>query len=367
MISAFCRATSSGIVHNLRRMSSSVVTSHLKPDTTAIGTHNGKFHCDEVFACYMLKRLPEFQNHIILRTRDPNILADCQVIVDVGGVYNHSSLRYDHHQREFNESMKSLDFLDFCTKLSSAGLVYAHYGKRVIGALLGLPNGDPAIDILYRKVYECFVEAVDAIDNGVPAYDGVPRYQVHKGISGRIEHLNPAWNEDDVDPNERFAKAMCVVGEEFEERVNYLYKSWLPARDIVENALKRRTEYEPSGKVLVFESGSVPWKEHFFVLEEELGLKGDEIAYAVFGDRTNNDWRVQSIPVDALQQFENRLPLPAEWRGIRDAELSTLSGISECVFVHASGFIGGNKTKEGAIQMAVKSLKMAGRYNSVAQ
>lgn len=32
-----------------------------------IGTHNGKFHCDEVFACWMLKLLPEFKNHLILR------------------------------------------------------------------------------------------------------------------------------------------------------------------------------------------------------------------------------------------------------------------------------------------------------------
>jgi uncharacterized UPF0160 family protein len=32
-----------------------------------IGTHNGKFHCDEVFACWMLKRLPKFKDHTIIR------------------------------------------------------------------------------------------------------------------------------------------------------------------------------------------------------------------------------------------------------------------------------------------------------------
>lgn len=41
---------------------------------------------------------------------------------------------------------------------------------------------------------------------------------------------------------------------------------------------------------------------------------------------------------------------------MRDEELSKKSGIDGCVFVHASGFIGGNATREGAIQMAVKSL-----------
>lgn len=77
--------------------------------------------------------------------------------------------------RDFAHTMKSLNIMDFDTKLSSAGLIYAHFGKRVIGALLGLVHGDPVIDILYKKIYETFVEAVDAIDNGIPQYDGEPR------------------------------------------------------------------------------------------------------------------------------------------------------------------------------------------------
>jgi hypothetical protein len=32
-----------------------------------IGTHNGTFHCDEVFACFMLKQLPQFENAEIVR------------------------------------------------------------------------------------------------------------------------------------------------------------------------------------------------------------------------------------------------------------------------------------------------------------
>jgi hypothetical protein len=36
-----------------------------------------------------------------------------------------------------------------------------------------------------------------------------------------------------------------------------------------------------------------------------------------------------------------------DWRGIRDTELSKVSGIPGCIFVHASGFIGGNSSYEG--------------------
>jgi uncharacterized UPF0160 family protein len=45
-----------------------------------------------------------------------------------------------------------------------------------------------------------------------------------------------------------------------------------------------------------------------------------------------------------------------QWRGVRDEELSELSGVPGCIFVHASGFIGGNRTFEGALQMAIRSL-----------
>ena len=77
--------------------------------------------------------------------------------------------------REFSHTMKTLGILDFNTKLSSAGLIYAHYGRNVIANLLELAVEDPTVEILYRKLYESFVEAVDAVDNGISQCDCVPR------------------------------------------------------------------------------------------------------------------------------------------------------------------------------------------------
>ncbi|KAI3763995.1 hypothetical protein L2E82_13995 [Cichorium intybus] len=47
--------------------------------------------------------------------------------------------------------------------------------------------------------------------------------------------------------------------------------------------------------------------------------------------------------------LSQNLALPAQWRGLRDDDLSKESGISGCVFVHMSGFIGGNVTYDGAL------------------
>ena len=54
------------------------------------------------------------------RTRDSNILDTCDIVVDVGAVYDESKQRFDHHQRGFMEVFGH----GFTTKLSSAGLVY---------------------------------------------------------------------------------------------------------------------------------------------------------------------------------------------------------------------------------------------------
>lgn len=56
----------------------------------------------------------------LTRTRDPAILDTCSIVVDVGGVYDESKQRFDHHQRGFEEVFGH----GFATKLSSAGLVY---------------------------------------------------------------------------------------------------------------------------------------------------------------------------------------------------------------------------------------------------
>lgn len=54
--------------------------------------------------------------------------------------------------------------------------------------------------------------------------------------------------------------------------------------------------------------------------------------------------------------------LPEAWAGLRDDDLSKVSGIEGCVFVHAARFIGGNMARAGALSMARKSLEI-GRKN----
>ena len=53
----------------------------------------------QALACYMLRQLPEYSEARIVRSRKTEVLASCDIVVDVGGVYDPAIHRYDHHQR----------------------------------------------------------------------------------------------------------------------------------------------------------------------------------------------------------------------------------------------------------------------------
>ena len=117
-----------------------------------IATHSGVFHADEALAVTMFKMLPEFSDAEVVRTRDLGVAADCDVVVDVGGEFDHARRRYDHHQRGFGHTLASLTReTRFTTKLSSAGLVYAYFGKEVIGLILETRD-QQQIDKVFEKV-----------------------------------------------------------------------------------------------------------------------------------------------------------------------------------------------------------------------
>lgn len=97
--------------------------------TPFLCTHHGGFHCDEALALAMLSMLPEFADMPIVRTRDNAIIEQAHLVVDVGGIYNAEGRRFDHHMGDFVTTYSEKHTI---TKLSSAGLVYKHYGERIL-------------------------------------------------------------------------------------------------------------------------------------------------------------------------------------------------------------------------------------------
>ncbi|XP_076236046.1 MYG1 exonuclease [Calliopsis andreniformis] len=319
-----------------------------------IGTHDGSFHCDEALACFMLKTLPQYKDAVIVRSRDKSILDTCDIVVDVGGEYNPSKHRYDHHMREFKESVSTVikkPGYDCQIKLSSAGLIYCHFGHKVIKQIL--PDvSENDIERIFKKIYNTFIKEIDGIDNGIPMYKEEPLYRIVTDLASRVQFLNPTWNSKDVDIDAQFLKAMELTGQEFTQHLNYTANVWLPARTIMQEAIEKRFEVDPSGEIIEL-SQCIPWSEHLFAIEKELNLE-PSLKYVIFKD---DCYRVRCVPVQH-GSFVCRIFLPEAWAGLGREALVSKCGIEGAVFVHSIRFIGGNDTREGAIMMARKSLEI---------
>ncbi|XP_065863122.1 uncharacterized protein [Euphorbia lathyris] len=332
-----------------RSLSSSAITK-------LVGTHDGSFHCDEALACFILRLTSSFSNAQIIRTRDPQVLDKLDAVLDVGGGYHPTQCRFDHHQNGFDEVFGH----GFTTKLSTAGLVYKHYGSEIIAKQLQLNEEHPDVHRLFLAVYKNFVEAVDAIDNGTNQYDTdqPPRYLNNTSLSHRVGRLNLDWLDSDQSSereNEAFRHAMELAGNEFLESIFFHANSWLPARSIVRECLASRKSIDCSGEIVKLSISCAVWKLHIFELEEEMKID-PSIKYVIYQDDRTRNWRLQAVAVSPVK-FDSRKPLPVAWRGLVDEELSDVTGIPGCVFVHMSGFTGGNRSYEGALAMARASLK----------
>ena len=268
----------------------------------------------------------------MVRSRDNNVLDTCDIVIDVGGVYDHATLKYDHHQRGYDERFSPKVNSDGstnerCTKLSASGLVYRHYGKEVICEYYPELKKDTSseLDWVYNKMYGSFLEAIDAIDTGVEPIpptssskgDGEGEDEILQlqyfdstGLSSRVARTNPRWNEIDEstggspDPDARFEIASSMCGTDFLSVLVKIVESDLPARSIVESAVQKRFEVDASGEIIRLSSGGLPWKSQIYELEQEHGLT-TPIKYVLYTDQAKM-WRIQCVSVEG-KAFENRL------------------------------------------------------------
>lgn len=326
----------------------------------------------------MLRLLPAYQSAPLVRTRDQAVLDRCHTVVDVGGEYDANKNRFDHHQRTFDTT-----FPAHHTKLSSAGLVYMHFGKAIIAQHAKLPIDDPDVALLHEKLYDDFIEAIDANDNGISKYDsnrlneaGIEKKFSDGGVTlpslvGDLNHEDPLHpdapststvDQPQAEEDHRFSQASTMMGMAFLRKLHGVVTAWLPARTTVKEAFAAREPNHPSGQLMVLPRAGIPWKEHLYAIEEAEGLTDDrKLLYVLYPEKEDpgSKWRIQAVP-KSLSSFENRKGLPEPWRGLRDAELDQVLGpeIEDgAVFVHASGFIGGHKTEAGARAMAVQALE----------
>ncbi len=281
----------------------------------SFGVHDGTFHADDVSACALLLLFDQIDEDKIFRTRDPDVLERCEFVCDVGGIYDASIKRFDHHQIEYSG------------RLSSAGMI-----------LIYLKDQKVITEDLYHFLNQNVITGVDEIDNGLIT----PKIG-HSTFSSVVSSFVPvSYDADQEELFSGFMQAVSFVIAYF-KRLQEKFEYMQGCKGYVEEIM------ESKESLLIFEK-PIPWLDAFF---DNGGVK-HPAKYLVMP--TGIHWKLRGIPPNIKEKMKVRLPLPANWAGLSDKDLEKQSGIEGSIFCHKGLFISIWETKEAALEAAEKAL-----------
>lgn len=275
----------------------------------SVGIHDGTFHADEVTACALLILYDLVDRDKIVRTRDPELLARCEYVCDVGGEYIPGEKLFDHHQS------------DYVGNLSSAGMILRYLKEE--GRI------DPRI---YGHLRGLLVDGIDAHDNGkAPIIEGTASFSQVVSNFTPVEH-----SVDSGDENRCFYEALeFVIGHLSRMLRRFAYVECCQSK--VESVMKM------SSTVMIFDE-SLPWLEPFFAL----GGVNHPAVFVIMP--TGQHWKLRGVPPSFEERMSVRLPLPEKWAGLLENDLKRVSGIKGAIFCHKGRFISVWQSKEDALK-----------------
>lgn len=295
-----------------------------------IVTHSGAFHADDVFAAATLSLFykKEGREISIMRTRDASRIESADIVFDVGGEYESTKKRFDHHQ------MGGAGTHESGIPYAAFGLVWKEYGQALAGS-----------KALADRIEQSIVEPIDAFDNGVDVFELISPPLSPITINTLIGVYNATWKEDEENVQDTHFMEMVTFAEAFLSRSLASFQTQLE----IEESIARVYEGSESKSLLVFDIpfGRVP-------LQMALSTYSD-VLFAVFPGRNKEDWKLIGLP-DQETSLRVRKALPLPWAGLRDDELAAVTGVPDAVFCHNGRFLAVAKSREGALELARQAL-----------
>ncbi len=280
-----------------------------------IGTHDGKFHADEVMATAILNEIFTTE---LTRTRNKKVLDELDIVYDVNGG------ELDHHNIDKKLREDEIPY-------SSCGLVWEKFGREVVRFKDKTLN-EQEIDDIFNFIDRSLLEGIDALDNGI--WIDKPQIPL-MNISAILSGFNPLWYEENKE-TECFNKSVEVASSILNNKINYKI-SVLKAKEKVIKAYKTREMPE----VMIIDT-YCPYIEALKEVD-----KNEEILFVIFKSKTN--YLIQTV---RGKDGEDRKKLPEAWRGKREEELAKVTGVSDSVFCHTGRFIAAAISLEGTKKLA---------------
>lgn len=311
-----------------------------------IVTHGGKFHADDAWAVAVIHVLhPEAE---LVRTRDPAIIESGDVVIDVGGIWDPATGRFDHHQKGFSGARQT------GVPYASAGLVWREYGARCVAALAAKHTGQQLSDETAQHIaYAIDADIVQYLDlSDVGAAKNAPGGY---GLSAVISGYNLSWlDEERLGYGERadayrlsqFRRAMDFLIDVMANAVKYRVGALLALEQV------RKAEVLEDGRLLYLKNSALPWSS---VVRKEM----PKVLFVISHNIGEQRYMLHTVPATA-DTFEARADLPASWAGLRDADLALVTGVPDAGFCHNGRFIAAAKSYDGIHAMALQALKEVG-------
>ena len=308
-----------------------------------IVTHSGKFHADDAWAVAVLNVLfPECE---LIRTRDPAVIEAADFAIDVGGLWDPASGRFDHHQKGFSGARP--DGVPY----ASAGLVWKEDGARCVAALAAAHTGHVLTEENARH-FACAIDAdiVQYLDlSDVGAAKNAPGGY---GLSAVVSGFNPNWLDEqrmgygqqaDAYRLLQFRNAMALLTDVMINAVRYRVGALLALEQV------RQSERLEGGKVLMLKNSALPWTT---VVRKEMPT----VLFVISHNLAEQRYMIHTVPVSG-ESFTARADLPLGWAGLRDAELAAVTGVADAGFCHNGRFIAAAKSFAGISAMAALALQ----------
>ncbi|MFM2357266.1 MAG: hypothetical protein RJA61_3 [Candidatus Parcubacteria bacterium] len=285
-------------------------------------THNGRFHADDCFSVATLKLvLGEIE---LIRTRDPEIIVQGDIVLDIGGIYNEGLGRFDHHQKE------GAGFRENGIPYASFGLIWKKYGNALCQS-----------EEIASYIDKTLVAPIDAIDNGVALMTPLREDVLPVLIQQIMSLYSPAWNEQDRTYDQGFDE-MVLYAQKILERAIVHAKAYVQAEALVEGVYKNSSDKQ----IIVLED-----RYPYLVLQAH-----PEVLFVVLPSSEGDNWKVDAVP-QLKESFSPRKKFPESWAGKRDKELQDITGVPDAVFCHKALFMAVAGSKEGALKLADLALK----------
>lgn len=292
-----------------------------------IAVHDRSFHADDVTAVAILSLYFKQQGKRvkIIRTREQSVFEKADIVCDVGGIYDSSKNRFDHHQTGGAGNREN------GVPYASVGLVWKKFGKELCAPF----------DILVEKIDRECIQFIDANDNG---YDFGQKSEISPlPLPAFFMIYNTTWKErPDFCKQKDYKRFLYAVklAEQFFSRYIHVSKQSIEASE------KIREVYEQSDdkEILIFDTD---FTRPVFISHL---LNYSEPLFHIYPDRSGT-WSIETVPA-SFGSFEKRITFPREWAGLRDSQLQEIAGNSDLIFCHNALFLCKAKTKESAILLA---------------